>query len=174
MQKSLRDRPVSAVTSIRRRTSIAGVRAGVVLGLLGIAVTGCSQPAPEPTATPSQTPTATETAPAAPVLLPEGTATDNLPFFDAVNAATLAANPAAGGQAIIDGLVAAGFPKAEMEVSSDTTSIGEPADSIQFAIRWQGQCILGQNGPATGYHSSVVSQLDTGRCLIGVTRAIDW
>lgn len=110
----------------------------------------------------------------APVLIPEGTAADNLPFFDAVNAATLAADPAAGGQAIIDGLVAAGFPKAEMEVSSDTTSIGEPADSIQFAVRWQGQCILGQNGPATGYHSSVVSQLDTGRCLIGVTRAIDW
>lgn len=146
----------------------------MVLGLIGMVVTGCTQPTAVPSVTPSPTPTTTEAAPAAPTLLPEGTAGENLPFFDAVNAATLAANPAAGGQAIIDGLVAAGFPKAEMEVSSDTTSIGEPADSIQFAIRWQGQCILGQNGPATGYHSSVVPLLDTGRCLIGATRAIDW
>lgn len=146
----------------------------VGLSIIGLVVTGCSQPAPEPTASPTSSPSAVETAPAAPTLLPEGTAAENLPFFDAVNAATLAANPAAGGQAIIDGLVAAGFPKAEMEVSSDTTSIGDPADSIQFSIRWQGSCILGQNGPATGYHSSVVPLLDTGRCLIGATRPIDW
>ncbi|WP_370582287.1 hypothetical protein [Plantibacter sp. VKM Ac-2880] len=174
MQKSPRDRPASVVSPVRRRSSSVGLGLVVVLGALGLGLTGCAQPAPVPTPTATQAPTPTETPAAAPVLQPEGTAADNLPFFDTVNAATLAANPAAGGQAIIDGLVAAGFPKAEMEVSSDTTSIGEPADSIQFSIRWQGQCILGQNGPATGYHSSVVPLLDTGRCLIGATRPIDW
>lgn len=174
MQKSLRDRPVSATSSIRGRAWRTATRAALGLSVIGLVVTGCTQQAPVPTPTPTVTPSATETAPPAPALLPEGTAAENLPFFDAVNTATLAANPAAGGQAIIDGLIAAGFPKAEMEVSSDTTSIGDPADSIQFSIRWQGSCILGQNGPATGYHSSVVSLLDTGRCLIGATRPIDW
>jgi len=174
VQKSLRDRPASPVSPTRTRSAVLAVRIAFGVSALGLLVTGCTQSAPTSTPTPTETPSATETAPAAPALLPEGTAADNLPYFDAVNAATLAADPAAGGQAIIDGLVAAGFPKAEMEVSYDTTSIGDPADSIQFSIRWQGSCILGQNGPATGYHSSVVSLLDTGRCLIGATRPIDW
>ncbi|MGK9147312.1 hypothetical protein KXS11_06780 [Plantibacter flavus] len=161
---------------MRSRPSVLALRAAFGLGILGLALTACTAPTPTPTptATPTASPSATAKTPAAPALLPEGTAAENLPYFDAVNAATLAANPAAGGQAIIDGLVAAGFPKPEMEVSFDTTSIGDPADSIQFAIRWQGSCILGQNGPATGYHSEVVSMLDTGRCLVGATRPIDW
>lgn len=113
--------------------------------------------------------------PEAPTLLPEGTAEENLPYFDAVNTATLDANPAADGRAFVDGLVAAGFDKAAMEVTSDTTTIGNAADSIQFSVRWNESCLIGQHGTAVGgYHSTVGRVLGTGTCLIGKTRPIDW
>ena len=87
----------------------------------------------------------------------------------------IATNPAAGGRDFIDALVAAGFDKAAMQVTSDTTTIGDPADSIQFAVRFQDECLVGQYGPKSeGYHGAVRPMLGTGRCLDGQTRPIDW
>lgn len=148
-----------------------------VLGTLGLAaglaasLAACSLlPAPAPSATP------TEEAPAAPAeLVPGGSAEENLPYFDQVNRATLAAAPEARGREFIDGLVAAGFERPAMQVSFDNTTLGKPVDSIQFSVRLGESCLLGQNGPAVGgYVSAVQPILSTGSCLIGGTRPIDW
>lgn len=156
------------------------VRAGWALCLVvGLGLTGCagSAPAAEPTPSASATTPATAeaTAPTAPALEPIGTATDNQPFFDAVITAALAADPNQGGRGYIDALSAAGFDKAQMEVTADTTTEGKPADSIQFSVRFNGECIVGQNGPSSGgYHSMVAPILGSETCLVGATRQIDW
>jgi hypothetical protein len=62
-----------------------------------------------------------------------------------------------------------------MEVTLDTTTIGNAADSIQFSVKWGESCLIGQNGTGVGgYHSTVGRVLGTGTCLIGKTRTIDW
>ena len=43
------------------------------------------------------------------------------------------------------------------------------------AVLFQGECLIGQYGPASGgYHSAVRPALGTGGCLVGQTRPIDW
>ena len=143
----------------------------------GVLLVGCTNPGAEnpPASTPpsaSETPSA---EPVAPVLVPSGTAEENLPYFDLVNMRTLAANPESDGRAFVDGLVGAGFDKAAMEVTLDATTIGNPADSIQFSVKMGESCLIGQHGSAVGgYHSTVGRVLGTGTCLIGKTRTIDW
>jgi hypothetical protein len=149
--------------------------AGLIAALASVAVlAACTSSTPTPT--PSTTPSATPSATAAPdiALLPEGTAEENKPFFDEVNAQT-ATDAEAGGRDFVDALVAAGFDKEAMEVTQDATTLGDRAESIQFSVRWQDSCLIGQFGPAVGgYHSTLQPVLGTGRCLIGETRAIDW
>ena len=97
------------------------------------------------------------------------------PYFDSVNVGVIAADASAGGRAFIDALVAAGFDKAQMEVTADRTTVDLPADSVQFAVLFEGECLIGQYGPASGgYHSAVAPALGTGGCLVGETRPIDW
>ena len=144
--------------------------------VLGLGLAGCSAAPvdrPAPTESVTASPTPTEAAP--PALVPEGTAAENLPYFDSVITAALAADPNVAGRGYIDALVAAGFDKTTMEVTMDTTTKGEPADSIQFSVNIAGECLIGQNGPSTGgYHSVVAPLLATGTCLVGATRQIDW
>lgn len=154
-------------------------RVAVAAGVVGIAlvITGCTpQPAPTSTASPSASSTPGGTAPTAePTLIPGGTAEQNRPFFDKVNNATLAANPDAKGRDFIDGLAAAGFTKADMQVTADMTTINLKANSIQFSVRMGETCLIGQRGVDwEGYNSVVTPMLATGGCLIGQTRAIDW
>jgi hypothetical protein len=167
--------------AVRRRRGHAGaVSAGAAVAvvtavLLSGCVGGTGAPSPSAPVTSTPTPTATATTPAVIVFHPGGTAQQNLPFFDKVNRATLAAKPDALGRDFIDGLVAAGFTKTDMQVTADTTTIGLKANSIQFSVRMGSQCLIGQNGAdAGGYHSQVVPVLATGACLIGQTRPIDW
>jgi hypothetical protein len=129
---------------------------------------------PQPTST--KTPTSSQdpdpTPPADPEFVPEGSAEDNLPYFDFVNSAFLSGgNP--GGRAIIDNLVAAGFAKEAMEVTADRTPLGSDVDSLQFSVRIGEECLIGQAG-AAGYAATVAPALATGSCLVGKTRAIDW
>ncbi|TFC01387.1 hypothetical protein E3O42_10615 [Cryobacterium adonitolivorans] len=156
----------------RRATTWA---ACLVLGL-GLGLAGCSAApvdGPAPTESAMASPTPTEAAP--PALVPAGTATENLPYFDSVITAALSADPNAAGRSYIDALVAAGFDKTKMEVTADATTKGEPADSIQFSVNVTGGCLIGQHGPSTGgYHSVVAPLLATGTCLVGATRQIDW
>jgi len=126
--------------------------------------------APSDTSAPSPTPTAT-----APMLNPEGTAADNLPYFASIVAAVWAGPENVSGRAYIDALVAAGFDKAAMEVTNDRSTVGNPAESIQFSVLWAGECLVGQVGPATGSPVTVVLRpVGSGRCLVGNTRPIDW
>lgn len=162
-----------------RRAAISRVlvsASGVLLVAGSLA--GCVGGVPAPaTTTPVYSPTSTaSTAPQTkPELVPGGTAEQNLPFFDQVNKATLAANPSAKGRDFIDALVAAGFDKSAMQLTVDTTTIGLAANSIQFSVKLGDTCLIGQNGAdAGGYNSMTTPVLATGGCLIGQTRAIDW
>lgn len=138
-----------------------------------IGVAGCTTQAPDPTPAPSASPSPEPSAP--PTLRPELSASENLAYFDSVNLAVVAANPEAGGRDFIDALVAAGFDKSQMQVTADRTTIDLQADSVQFSVLFQGECLIGQYGPKSGgYHGVVGPVLATGTCLVGQTRPIDW
>lgn len=126
-------------------------------------------------ATPGASP-APSSSPSAPVLVPDGTAADNLPLFTAVTAQVWASGDRDHGRGYIDALVAAGFQKARMQVTSDQTTVGRAAESLQFSVAWgDTECLIGQIGPSTGAPvTAVMPQLAEGRCLVGHTRPIDW
>jgi hypothetical protein len=152
--------------------------AAALLALGAVAVlsacTGSPDAKPSTSVSSSATPKASSSAsPAAPALDPNGTAEGNKDFFDSVIRAQIAANPGSEGRDFIDSLVAAGFTKADMQVTPDKTSIGRQADSILFSVKIGTSCLLGQNGGG-GYSSSVAPALANGTCLIGKTRTIDW
>jgi hypothetical protein len=120
----------------------------------------------------SPAPVPTETAPA---LKPDGTAADNLPYFASIVDGVWAGPDNVSGRAYVDALVAGGFDKAAMQVTNDESTVGNPAESIQFSVLWAGECLVGQVGPATGQPVSVVlPTVGSGGCLIGKTRPIDW
>lgn len=147
----------------------------VGLAFAAALMAGCTAPA-EPT--PSATPTPTETAavePAAPELLPDGTAEENLPFFRGVVEQVWGGPDHVSGRAYVDALTAVGFDKAAMQVTEDQSTVGNPAESIQFSVRWGEECLVGQVGPATGGAvTAVLPGLADGGCLLGQTRPIDW
>ncbi len=147
------------------------LRPGAVAAFAALTFTlaGCVE---APISTP--TPTTSETsAPVGPEIDLDGSADDNLAFFNQVNAELIAVAGALDGRAFIDNLVAAGYPKSDMEVTNDLTAINGAADNIQFAIRLNGTCLIGQYGNI-GYASTTAELLSTGRCLVGATRPIDW
>lgn len=154
-------------------------RAGIALLLSATALllVGCSaspEPTPRPTASASASATPEPTAPPLPVLDPAGGAAGNQAYFDFLNERLLGQNAAADGRSFIDALAAGGFDKSRMELTPDRTAVDLQADSIQFSVRFDDGCLVGQSGPATGYLSQVRAVLSTGRCLIGETRPIDW
>jgi hypothetical protein len=143
-----------------------------------VALAACAPTTPSPGASatpPSVSPSETPTAAPAPTLVPDGSAADNLPLFTAVTAEVWESEQRTSGRAYVDALVAAGFDKAAMQVTNDTSTVGNPAESIQFSVEWGGECLVGQVGPATGDPVTVVvAALPEGGCLIGQTRPIDW
>jgi hypothetical protein len=149
--------------------------------LLAGALTACT-PETTPDTTPSPTITsrsdqsAAEPTPAPePTLVLDGAAADNLPLFTSVTAAVWESSERVDGRAYVDALTAAGFDKAAMQVTNDQTTVGNPAESIQFAVRWGEECLIGQVGPETGNPVTVVVPvLAEGTCLVGETRPIDW
>lgn len=139
---------------------------------------GCAQPEPAPsTTTPAANPTSSPspTGPTTPALIADGSAQDNLPVFAFVVDSVWSGDERAQGRAYVDALVAVGFEKSSMQVTNDTTTVGSPAESIQFSVRWGDECLVGQVGPATGDPVVVVVPgLEDGACLVGATRPIDW
>jgi hypothetical protein len=128
---------------------------------------GASNPSPSTEPSPSAAPT--------PGPNPDGSAADNLPYFTAITAAVWATDRRAEGRAYIDALVAGGFEKATMQVTDDTSTVGNPAESLQFSVLWKGECLIGQVGPATGEPVTIVARaVEGGACLVGNTRPIDW
>ena len=108
-----------------------------------------------------------------PQLVPAGTARENLAYFNQINKDFLGSQASAGGRAIIENLVAAGFDKSAMQVTPDKTVNGYPADSIQFSVLLGDECLIGQSSGGK-YGSVVAPALGTGQCLIGKTRQITW
>lgn len=142
--------------------------------ILGLAACG-PQGSPQPSETSRAEPTASP-APEPPTYHPDGTAEDNLPLFTEITAQVWSTDQRGSGRAYIDALVAAGFDRAAMQVTADQTTVGNPAESLQFSVRWgDAECLIGQVGPSTGGPvTAVMPQLAEGRCLVGNTRPIDW
>ena len=147
------------------------VRRAVLVAALALTLAGCAEQPTVPMPLPTTSPSASASASGQ----PDSSALGQKPLFDATNAATIAAadggNP--GGRAFIDALVNAGFDRAAMQVTPDTTAISLDADNVQFSILIDGDCLIGQSGNV-GYNSTVLPVLSTGACLVGNTRAIDW
>ncbi len=168
-------------SAFRASTGVALVVGPALVVGLGLGLVGCSVvgPSPESISAPTTTGPSTTDPAATPTpdltLRPAGGARANLAYFDFVAAGVAEANPEAGGREFVDALAASGFDKADMEVTFDQTNAGLAADSIQFAVLFAGECLIGQNGPATdGYHGAVMPILGGGTCLVGATRQIDW
>ena len=131
--------------------------------------------ASSPVAAPSASSVPEDSEPSARALVPDGTAADNLPVFAAVTAAVWATDDRGAGRSYVDGLVQAGFDRSAMQVTHDRSTAGDPAESIQFSVRWGQECLIGQVGPATGEPvTTVMPVLAEGTCLVGNTRPIDW
>lgn len=151
------------VETLQRAALPVAVAALVVAALAGCVPT----PTPTPTAKPSSSATST------PTLDLQGTAQQNLAYFDYVNTTFIDEGGDLSGRPFIDNLVKAGFPKSDMEVTPDRTTVNLAADNISFSVRLGNTCLIGQYGN-TGYASTAQKLLSTGRCLIGTTRTIDW
>lgn len=106
-----------------------------------------------------------------PVFDPDGTADDNLAFFESVLVAAGAGSGITSSDAPIGRLIAAGFSAASITHTQDATARQFPVDSISIAVEFDGQCLIGQYS-TTWVTSGVNALLPTGECLIGdVTRA---
>lgn len=136
-----------------------------------LALVACTDESGVPDA-PEPAPSVTSTA--KPALHLTGTAHDNRAFFDQTNEALVAKSAMPGGKAVIDNLVHAGFPVKAMEVTPDRTSIGLDAEAIYFSVRFGKTCLIGQVSSVFGYRSTEAAVLDSGTCLVGTTRPIDW
>ena len=136
-----------------------------------VALAACTPTAPMPQPTPpSESMSGAPTPSPTPTIVPDGTAAQNKPYFDQVNRATIAEHgKRPKGRQFIAGLVAAGYDKADMELTPDTTSVNLPADSIQFSIRFGETCLIGQSG-IMGYHSFTGPVISNGQCLLGTAR----
>lgn len=152
------------------------VRASVI-GVLGLSLllAGCSPTAeqPAPTAVSTPTPTATSTPEPDPELVAGGTAGQNRPYFEFVLNGLLEQTGQPTSRMVVDSLAGAGFDKATMQVTADTTPVGQPADSILISVLIDNQCLIGQiiGGELS---TQLADVLGTGRCLVGRTLSIDW
>lgn len=162
-------------SSSRRPSPIVRTFAALALGLSVALLSGCSLlEGPTPS-----TPVRTEVPEPeqAPVLVPGGSAEDNLPFFTETLRAFTESEQPVKGQPVTTALIEAGFDKALMQVSFDTSKTGLDADNIFVSVRYGEDCLIGQvvaedrsfvakNEPALGPDKSI--------CLIGNTNPITW
>jgi hypothetical protein len=160
-----------------QRNAIAFSCATIAVLLLAGCVQGSPKAVPtSPKPVPSASSTAAATA-AVPTYNANGTASDNLAYFNKVGQALFTSSQASAassqGEVIVNWFVDHGFDKSNMEVTPDKTAIGLAAWNIEFSVKFGKTCILGQAGNV-GFQSSVVPVLATGKCLIGQTRPINW
>ena len=137
----------------RRVTALvrgARTRAGRLFGPRRAPVGRRRHPLPRPQLPNPRLPRRHRPRPPTPTLVPDGTAEENLPLFSAVVAGVWATPQQVTGRAYVDALVAAGFDKGAMQLTPDQSTVGNPAESIQFSVRWGQECLIGQVGPATG------------------------
>ena len=143
-------------------------------------LSGCQMgPQPSPTAVPasptatssttaSARPTPVPTATPAPVLIPAGSATQNLPYFNYVIQQAIAKDPQLNSHDVAIIVSQSGFAANTVQFTFSRTAVGLVADSVDIAVLWAGQCLIGQYGPAVpDYHGIVLPALAQGGCLIG-------
>ena len=109
--------------------------------------------------------------------LPDGTAEENLPYFEQTLAGFAAGELPVEGVPIVDAVSAAGFDRSQMQVSFDRSQTNLVADNIFVSVRVGEQCLIGQVVTGTREVAAVVEDAvgpDADICLIGNTRAIDW
>ena len=150
--------------------------AGVALLPLGLSACVIVEgPTPvTPTRTPPPVPDPDEPPP---VLVPDGDAGDNLPFFAQVITDYAKGAQPIEGRPIVDAIAAAGFDRRAMQVSFDRTKTNLVADSIYVSVRIGEECLLGQLVTATreiAVTEAAAVGPDKSICLIGNTRPIDW
>ena len=143
-----------------------------------VLLAGCT-PAPPtpivPTASPSGSGTPEPSASPAPkpTYDPGASAAESKRYFDGVLRRVVRKDSTPGGETIVRALVAAGFSAEALEVTFDRTAVDLEADNIQFAALINGECLVGQVGNVR-YRSRVLPLLESGRCLVGKTRPIDF
>lgn len=153
----------------------------VVAVTLAVTLAACSDsgdsmptpPATSPSASPSAAPDVTPSEEEPLDFLPGGTALANKDYFDYVNREHFDRHSDSDARSIIDMLVSAGFDKADMQITKDTTPTGRKPEAIEFSVRTPHDCLIGQWGKNT-YTSHIVPVLANGDCLIGDTKPIDW
>lgn len=147
----------------------------ILLSAAAFGLAGCT---PVPSGPGPSTPEAPVQEPdAGAELHPDGSAEQNLPYFDATLRQFAAGEQAVEGRPIVDSLAAAGFEKSSMQVSFDRSKTDLVADSIFVSARFGEGCLIGQ--VVTGDRSVVTTVQpavgpEQNVCLIGNTRAIDW
>ena len=138
--------------------------------ILALAMSGCSSPAPTPTSSASEdkSASATPTPTPNPVLLPEGTAKENLPYFEFVVANAFAADPTLDSVGLAQKVAEAGFPAETIQYSLSTTAVGLVSDTADVATNFGGACLVAQFGPVLPEpHIVEMPSLAQGGCLIG-------
>lgn len=158
--------------ALRRRV----VEAIAVTLITGALLSGCASetmPTPAPAPTSSSPASVAPKTPLEPALVAGGSADENLNFFNHAINTHLVDGGAADGVSLIDALTAAGFDRANMQVTADRTPLGNAVDSVIFSVRLGEDCLVGQvhSGSLT---STVTAALANGACLVGQTRTIDW
>lgn len=155
-------------TEVRRASAVGSL-------VLLLILVGCSpvNEQPAPTLTPSAAPVPIVTPEPDPELVAGGTAGQNRPYFEFVLEGVLAVDSQPLSRTLVDALVAAGFDKASMQVTVDTTPVGQRADSVLVSVLIDGQCLIGQL-IGTELTSQLTDVLGSGRCLVGRTVSIDW
>lgn len=137
-----------------------------------LTLSACASPAPSGGASSassaSASPTATKKPSKPPVFLPDAVARANLYYFTWTIEQALAADPAADSFAIAQKVAEAGFDPAAIQFTFSRTAAGLAADSVDVAVNFAGECIVGQFGPAiSGVHAVVMPVLASGGCLLG-------
>lgn len=162
------------------RTRGMTIAAGAAALIAAVALAGCGSAAPVSTATPTSppptpvvTPTAVEPTPTPepsgpPTLIPDGTAEQNKPYWDLKLAEYQATYGLGSTETLRAHLVGSGFDQGRMELTYDFTSIGLAVDSIDSAVRFGDECLIG-TVRSDRWSSMIVSVLSTGKCLIGTT-----
>lgn len=120
---------------------------------------------------------ATQTPEPAPTFVPGGTAADNEKFFNYVLRQAIRDGMEINGVNVVNTVVNAGFEKAALQVSYDSSRTGLAADNIFISVHIADQCLIGQVVTAEKTVTTDVQPAigpDKSVCLIGETRPIDW
>jgi hypothetical protein len=159
------------------RMGARGVAVAGAAAVIALALVGCVPAAPSGTSgnAPSSTPvpTGTTSPSGPPTYNAKGDAAANLAYFTLVGAQKIGPHPNITGKTIVKDLVAAGFDKQAMEITPDKTSIGLVAWNVEFSVKLQKTCLIGQAGNV-GFNAFAAPLLASGKCLVGTTRKIDW